>query len=118
MYSQAGNNCILQLIEEYRKTVKQNKIATIKAELSYNIASGSELAPGAADLPKMCLADFNLIVVLGKGSFGKVRERETWVISCLCLPDNITVCYLESSAMSVRAHLLQICSAHAVYNNN
>ena len=39
---------------------------------------GSEMVPESHGLPKMNLGDFKLIVVLGKGSFGKVstlRER-------------------------------------------
>lgn len=30
------------------------------------------MVPESHGLPKMCLGDFKLIVVLGKGSFGKV----------------------------------------------
>ena len=58
-----------ELIEEAlvrdRKTIRRRKITT---------AEGSEA------LPKMCLQDFHLRVVLGKGSFGKVS-----VCGCLAL---------------------------------
>ena len=50
-----------ELIEEAlvrdRKTIRRRKITT---------------APGSEGLPRMCLEDFHLRVVLGKGSFGKV----------------------------------------------
>lgn len=79
-WSVACDTLVLQLIEEYQAAARPNKLATLKAELSYDITSPAELAPGSVDLPTMALSDFNLIVVLGKGSFGKVRLM--WFPGC------------------------------------
>lgn len=59
-----------QLIEEFRKATIQEK--TKNDPNIQHIRRPSDLVPGASKLPTMKLDDFNLLVVLGKGSFGKV----------------------------------------------
>ena len=62
-----------QLIAEFRKATQIDRSKGLLPVGVPNLRRGSEMVPESRDLPKMTLADFKLIVVLGKGSFGKVR---------------------------------------------
>ncbi len=55
-------------------------MATLKAELDYDFRRGSALDEESTGLPKMTMNDFKLLVVLGKGSFGKVTVTITIII--------------------------------------
>ena len=65
-----------QLIDEFRQATVIDKAKGSRSDSIVHIRRGSELAPGSHDLPKMKLDDFNLLVVLGKGSFGKVSSMD------------------------------------------
>ena len=66
-----------QLIEEFRKKTKVDRARGLRVEGIPDLRRGSEMVPESHGLPKMALADFKLIVVLGKGSFGKVRAANS-----------------------------------------
>ena len=54
-------------------------MATLKAEMNLDFRRGSELNTGSHGLPKMTMDDFKLLVVLGKGSFGKVWHTRAYM---------------------------------------
>ena len=62
-----------QLIEEFRKKTMIDRAKGLRPEGIPELRRGSEMVPESHGLPKMCLGDFKLIVMLGKGSFGKVN---------------------------------------------
>lgn len=80
---------VKKLIDEFRQATVIDKAKGSRSDSIVHIRRGSELAPGSHDLPKMKLEDFNLLVVLGKGSFGKVflaedkKTKEVYAIKSL-----------------------------------
>ena len=68
---------LFQLIEDYQSTFRQKTIASFKAELADFRGDGSELTTATDSFrpPKLTLNEFKLLVVLGKGSFGKVSNH-------------------------------------------
>lgn len=65
-----------KLIEEFRKKTMIDRAKGLIPEGVPELRRGSEMVPESRGLPKMSLGDFKLIVVLGKGSFGKVFLAE------------------------------------------
>ena len=65
----------LQLIEEFKKKTRIDRARGLRPEGIPDLRRGSEMVPESHGLPKMALGDFKLIVVLGKGSFGKVSLK-------------------------------------------
>lgn len=63
------------MIEEFKKKTKIDRARGLKLDGIPDLRRGSEMVPESHGLPKMGLSEFKLIVVLGKGSFGKVRMR-------------------------------------------
>lgn len=61
---------VFQLIEEFRKATLSER--GTRGSTILEVRRGSEINPLSKELPTMKLDDFNLLVVLGKGSFGKV----------------------------------------------
>lgn len=68
---------LLQLIEEFKKKTRIDRARGLQPEGIPDLRRGSEMVPESHGLPKMSLGDFKLIVVLGKGSFGKVCLQAT-----------------------------------------
>lgn len=67
-----------QLVQEFRQgTLVDRKIKGSGGDdpaSMLTLRRGSEMVPGSKSLPTMSLEDFTLVVVLGKGSFGKVHH--------------------------------------------
>ncbi len=83
-------------------------MATLKAEMNLDFRRGSELNTGSHGLPKMTMEDFKLLVVLGKGSFGKVCHTSMiHACTCTCFDDNllIHVLYMYMSVIHVHVHV-------------
>ena len=73
------------MIEEFRKKTKIDRARGLRPEGIPDLRRGSEMVPESHGLPKMNLGDFKLIVVLGKGSFGKVSNAVSSVSVCVCV---------------------------------
>ncbi|CAI8052920.1 Protein kinase C alpha type [Geodia barretti] len=78
-----------KLIEEFKKKTRIDRARGLRPEGIPDLRRGSEMVPESHGLPKMALGDFKLIVVLGKGSFGKVflaehkESKEVYAIKSL-----------------------------------
>ena len=67
--------------EDVSEELKEEQRAFDK-RIGTTIRRRKKIVSTASDqLPKMKLSDFNLLVVLGKGSFGKVK-----IVPCKCVP--------------------------------
>lgn len=89
--------CCAQLVQEFRQeTLVERKLKGSGGDdpaSMLTLRRGSEMVPESKTLPKMSLEDFTLLVVLGKGSFGKVCHH--------C----VTTIHTTTHIISTHAHL-------------
>ena len=76
------------MIEEFKKKTRIDRARGLRPEGIPDLRRGSEMVPESHGLPKMSLGDFKLIVVLGKGSFGKASRERYIEREC----DSVCVC--------------------------
>ena len=98
---------VSQLIDNARREDAKTMLIKQQSRGTLDISEASEIILTESDLPHTKLEDFNLLLVLGKGSFGKVC-----VCICMCACACVCMCVCKCMCVCVyaciRVYVLEI----------